>query len=102
MDLRPRNKDKELAGKFRHAPKTRIEQVYDTLSGRTSSIATRDILDHNPVRKMRGGSVFSMLSTTPNPMMDFELTSYGNVSPKRKIHSPNVLPEIFHPTQIIS
>lgn len=46
MDLRPRNKDKELAGKFRHTPKTRIEQVYDALQGRTSVvIARKDILD---------------------------------------------------------
>ena len=45
MDLRPRDKLKEL-GPFRHQPKTRIEQVYDALQGRTSTVlATRDILD---------------------------------------------------------
>lgn len=66
MDLRPRIKEKELGpGKFRHQPITRIEQVYDALSGRTSLvIAPRDILspDNKYRTQRRGGSMMTMHS----------------------------------------
>lgn len=65
MDLRPRIKDKEIAhATFRHSATTRFEQVYDSLSKRTSSvIAPRDILDPADVYKNRGKSV--LFSQTP-------------------------------------
>jgi hypothetical protein len=59
MDLRPRIKDKEIAhATFRHSATTRFEQVYDSLSKRTSSvIAPRDILDPTDIYRNRGKSV---------------------------------------------
>lgn len=55
MDLRPRNKEKEIVDShFRHKAKTRIEHVYDQLSKRTSAvIPQRDILDHDFVEKRK-------------------------------------------------
>jgi len=51
MDLRPRIKEKEIAhSTFRHSATTRFEQVYDSLSKRTSTvIAPKDILDPTDV-----------------------------------------------------
>jgi hypothetical protein len=76
MDLRPRIKEKELGpGKFRHTPITRIEQVYDSLTKRTSStVSPKEIIDPKIAKKLRGASVMAMVSTTPSPMIDdFEL-----------------------------
>ncbi len=103
MDLRPRQKDKELGdGMIRYQPKTRIEQVYDALSGRTSIvIASRDIIstDKKQRRHVRGHSVMSMTATKP-----FTSNSSLASSPKRA-HSPmKVLPDIvnsMHPTGLI-
>jgi hypothetical protein len=110
MDLRPRIKDKEIAGpKFRHKPITRIEQVYDALTGRTSSmIGPRDILSPDRkyrARQSRGGSTLAMISNTPGGN-DFksELSSSMISSPRHRAHSPKVLPEIVnnvHPAAIV-
>ncbi|TNV84739.1 hypothetical protein FGO68_gene16544 [Halteria grandinella] len=108
MDLRPRIKDKEIAGpQFRHQPMTRIEQVYDALTGRTSAVlGPRDILSPDRkyrARQQRGGSTLGMTSNN-TPDFRSEVSSIIS-SPKHRAHSPKVLPDIVnnvHPTAIVS
>lgn len=102
MDLRPRNKDKELAHpSFKHTAKTRIEQVYDALSRRTSTvIATKEILDPNTVRRIRGYSVLAMSPNTEASEFNSTLAATGRATIKQK--SPiGKLPELVRPQDLI-
>lgn len=112
MDLRPRIKEKEIAhSTFRHSATTRFEQVYDSLSKRTSSvIAPRDILDPADVFKNRGKSVLQ--SQTPgyggdSPQKSInagDMTQLSRMSSlNKKLRSPlGKLPEIIRPTEVLS
>lgn len=62
MDLRPRNREKEMGHEiFRYTAATRIERVYDSLSKRNSTVlAPKDIIDPDYLRKIRGRSVIGM------------------------------------------
>jgi hypothetical protein len=113
MDLRPRNKDKEIGhGTFRHSATTRFEQVYDQLSKRTSSvIAPREILDPAELLKNRGKSVLQSSSLTPGLDTTFsskanatEMTQLTRMSSlSKKLKSPlGKLPEIVRPTEVLS
>ena len=104
MDLRPRIKEKEIAGpQFRHQPMTRIEQVYDALTGRTSAvIGPRDIMSPDRKYRARGQSTLGMMSSN-TPDFKSELSSIIS-SPKHRAHSPKLLPDIVnnvHPTAIV-
>ena len=82
---------------------TRIEQVYDTLAGRTSTIiGPKEIIDPKHAKRMRGQSMMSTIS--PSPIIT-EFNEFTTVSPKRRnisgIPSPKMLPDIVGPRQII-
>lgn len=85
---------------------TRIEQVYDALTGRTSAvIGPRDIMSPDRkyrARQQRGGSTLGMVSTN-TPDFRSEISSMIS-SPKHRAYSPKMLPDIVnnvHPTAIV-
>lgn len=59
MNLRPRDKDKELgAASFRFGAKTNLERVYDELSHRNSTfLDQKSLIDGKTLRKLRNLTV---------------------------------------------
>ena len=55
MNLRPREKDKEIGPpNFRFQPKSDIERVYDSIVGRcTGAIPHDQVADHKTVKEIR-------------------------------------------------
>lgn len=90
MDLRPRIKEKEIGNGFRHNAQTRIEDIYDTITNRTTSmLSPHDKFDPKHARKLRGSSLMGKTSLTPSP---FDLSELSTFSSTTKRNNKPVFP----------